>query len=766
MFVQALEKNKIYNWLIFIILFFVGMCYELRMMYIVSFLLIIYFCFFYFKNIKRYWKIFIAGVAALLLLNIFWLLPTVFGGGAAKIHNITSRHLFGSSFFTLSYAFNTYFSAWTGEEVTPFVNHPIMGYFWLIPIVAFIVFLSKKIRYRKIIIYFGVLSLLGIFLTKQSAEPLPGVYLWLYKNFPGFSLFREASKFYLISAIGYTGLIACSLLMIKENANVIVHRYLFIIFSAAILLISIINAKPLITGEIRTMFISKNMPGDYLVLKDYLINQPDYFRTFWTPSCSTWGFYINNHPKVSNVGIIDSGWKEFGDSMGDAKLTIQNKIVGILNHSFSDELFDVSSIKYVVVPLQDFANDNDFYIYYGESDRSDIRAWYISELNQIPWLKKIDIGTSGLVVYENTNFKSHIYTDSGLNYYQTNASEFGDFSQNQNLYLNSEIKKHEDLLSNLDNVIVPVEADQSKISAMQAKITTATTTKDSRALQSALDMYARNLFFSDYKINIPLKAVYKIYIKEDSTLANNKNIGVKINNRILLRKEGKDKDGWLYYNKIELDQGEYPVEIYLGNQLLSAINSGDVVFSAEDLREPIQAPKLEYRQISPTKYIVNVHGASESFPLIFSESFHQGWKIYVQPNLAEKESGKFVGEENQGTTQNENLNGGNFYDIFSRQPVLDDKHFQINNFANAWWVDLDNLAKAGKIKKNSDNNYDFSVVIEFEPQKYFYIGLGISILALLMCLGCLAGCIFYKFRRKRYNKINIKNEAREAQTKV
>ncbi|MCX6704195.1 MAG: hypothetical protein NTZ07_01995, partial [Candidatus Woesebacteria bacterium] len=155
-----------------------------------------------------------------------------------------------------------------------------------------------------------------------------------------------------------------------------------------------------------------------------------------------------------------------------------------------------------------------------------------------------------------------------------------------------------------------------------------------------------------------------------------------------------------------------------GSSPLDAINSGDIVLSAENLSDPIETPQLEYKQINPTKYIVNVRGASESFPLIFSESFHAGWKVYVEPTLAGSGSGKF-------------------YDLLFRKPVLDDKHLLINGFANSWWMDLTELEKQGKIAKNTEGTYDFAVYIEFEPQKYFYIGLVISGITLLGCVGYL-----------------------------
>ncbi|MFZ5982565.1 MAG: hypothetical protein ACOYS2_03300 [Patescibacteria group bacterium] len=40
-------------------------------------------------------------------------------------------------------------------------------------------------------------------------------------------------------------------------------------------------------------------------------------------------------------------------------------------------------------------------------------------------------------------------------------------------------------------------------------------------------------------------------------------------------------------------------------------------------------PTLEFKKINPTKYRIRVHGAQVEFPLVFSESFHEGWKAYL-----------------------------------------------------------------------------------------------------------------------------------------
>ena len=411
-FIRALEKNKLVNWLIFILIYWISLCYEIRMMYIITFVLFFYFVFFYIPNIKKYWKNILLSILFLISLNMFWLLPTLFGGFSKDISEIANRGLFGNFLFDITHAFALFDSSWTGSYLNmEFIKQPIIWYFWIIPIIAFSSFLlNKNSRYKKEIIFWGIISLIGIFLTKQAAEPLAGAYLWLYNNFPGFNLFREASKFYLITAVGYTGLLAYTLLLLKENKNKILNKYLFIGFSVIILLISIFNTKPLITGEIGTMFVPRQIPGDYLIFKDFVLKQDGFFRTFWTPTDSRWSIFTNQKPKISNVAVIESEWKKnISLEPGYNNLPENKKITEIFKIKGANELFDISSIKYVIVPIRGFTNDDDFFIYYGGSENANIREWYISELDKIEWLKKIDIGTKELVTYENENFRPHIY---------------------------------------------------------------------------------------------------------------------------------------------------------------------------------------------------------------------------------------------------------------------------------------------------------------------------------------------------------------------
>ncbi|MFA4942597.1 MAG: hypothetical protein WC564_03115 [Patescibacteria group bacterium] len=245
-------------------------------------------------------------------------------------------------------------------------------------------------------------------------------------------------------------------------------------------------------------------------------------------------------------------------------------------------------------------------------------------------------------------------------------------------------------------------------------------------------------------------------------------------------------------------------------------------------REIVVTPIIEFKKINPVKYRVVVHGASKSFPLVFSDSFHDGWRSYLvnyQKNylnfhavdykildgneddqasnkefddfinsgyissfgdLKEKniehvkwENNKevldynekykidFISKNFQGTIQNDNLDSGSFYETWFTKPIDDNKnHFMVNGYANSWIIDPDKACfNSSKCIKNSDGSYDMELVVEFWPQRLMYVGLFISSITLIGCLGYLGFDLIRRRNRKHIKQIgkviNKKNKIDE-----
>ncbi len=168
-----------------------------------------------------------------------------------------------------------------------------------------------------------------------------------------------------------------------------------------------------------------------------------------------------------------------------------------------------------------------------------------------------------------------------------------------------------------------------------------------------------------------------------------------------------------------------------------------------------QIPDIKFIKVNPTKYKIQVTGATEPYPLIFSESYHNGWKLYKISNkdrvvknsvqwlwwslgrrlswvaelfLDNKDYGEevatyFDGDIKEGTHRSTFLEPATF-ETWGREP-LDVEHVEVNGFANSWFVEPEDVG----------GEKDYELIVEFWPQRLFYLGLLISGTTLLTCLG-------------------------------
>jgi len=610
LFLLALEKNKTRQWLVFILTYWVGLCYEPRIMYIVTIVLGIYFLFFGISSLKKVWAKILVSIVLLIGLSAFWILPIALGGFSEVIGDVAGRVLFGNAYYSILRSLSLFHSWWTGAQPLIFSLQPIPWYFWLVPAFTILFFLFRPDKEnKKIIAFFGVVWLLGLFLTKQAGAPFPDAFQWLRENIPGFLIFRSGSKFWFVLSLGYMGLLSFGLLWLKKRWGSRFSRLAFAGIAAVIIILSLWNLKPLIMGEFGGMFAEREIPKDYLIFKEYLMQQNDSFRTFWTPTDSRWGIYTNQKPKISNIGIIGDEWKNYVSlKLGYKKLSVNEQIMEIFKINGANELFDISSIKYIVVPIRDVSNDDDFFIYYGGKTNPNIRDWYISELDKIEWLKRIDIGTNELVVYENENYKPHFY--------------------------------------------IPQKMIYSK---------------------GGIENLADIMGFGDYQIR-----------------------------------------------SIEPKKTDVKLQI----------------------------PKITFVKINPTKYKIKVEGAGEPYTLVFSESFHQGWKAYININgtFENKEivSSYFNGEIKEGTHKNIFFDK-NTFETWGKKPIAENRHFIANGYANSWYI----------VPEDANGKENYEIIIEFWPQRLFYIGLTISAFTFLGCLCYLVYDLYMKKKRLKVKQVNL-----------
>lgn len=104
-----------------------------------------------------------------------------------------------------------------------------------------------------------------------------------------------------------------------------------------------------------------------------------------------------------------------------------------------------------------------------------------------------------------------------------------------------------------------------------------------------------------------------------------------------------------------------------------------------------QSPQLQIQKINPTKYHILVSGASEPYSLVFSESFHEQWGLYLKKADKVRE-------------------------------IAQNNHFMANGFANYWTI----------TPQDTDTLDSYELIVEYKPQRFFYLGLIVSFTTLLI----------------------------------
>jgi len=202
---------------------------------------------------------------------------------------------------------------------------------------------------------------------------------------------------------------------------------------------------------------------------------------------------------------------------------------------------------------------------------------------------------------------------------------------------------------------------------------------------------------------------------------------------------------WFEFEDLKLGPGNYsfsPVAQEGFEMNLALIEPVSVSRSA---RSPGKEAQVEFRKINPTRYRIQAK-TRKPFWLVFSESFHPGWKAYIR----QSSGGQRMNFE-WSAVLSALRDWGNRIEL--------KEHYLVNGYANAWWVPIEELTTTSPERKyqamrspdnsNQPGMKEFEIILEFKPQRLFEIGVVISLATLLGCVGYLTR----GFMRKRKRKI-------------
>ncbi len=324
-------------------------------------------------ELKKYFILFFLPLLIALGLHSYWLLPLIL------IRRVALPLGFGESGWVEFLSFADFSNSLS--LLHPNWPENIFGKtyfmrpeFLLIPMIAFSILLWQ--RRDKKTLFFTLLGLVGAFLAKGSKSPLGEIYLWLFKNFPGMNFFRDPTKFYLLIALAYAVLIPLSLEQIvkifKKKPKAKYFILGFFIFYWLFLI------RPAWLGQLGGIFQTKNLPQEYLELKDFINNQDEFFRTFWLPKKQRFGFRDSRHPAINAEELP------------------------------SQEDLALMGVKYVIIP---FDSDEEIFLEDREYSHQQ-RLALEEELDGISWLKKIEV-VDQIAVYETPAHQDHFSLAEG-----------------------------------------------------------------------------------------------------------------------------------------------------------------------------------------------------------------------------------------------------------------------------------------------------------------------------------------------------------------
>lgn len=334
------------------------------------------------------------------LLHAFWIIPAVVYGknpvgllGSAYASAKAVRYL---SFAKFEQTLGLLHPNWP-ESIFGKVGF-MKPEFLLLPLIAFasLFFIKKDTdQRRKIILIFAAIGMVGIFLAKGSNEPFGSIYIWLFTFFPGFSLFRDSSKWYPMIALSYAVLIPYTLFsfaqIISKKKLGIISKHSLILVVSLFILLWCFTIKEAVMGQLTGALEEVIIPREYKNLEKFLHKDVSYSRVLWVPTRHRFGYYSYIHPAISIETIL----QEYDPIVATTKLTMQQIKL--------EEL----SVKYVIVPFDSqqelFMNDRKY-------DKKKYQK-IVALLQKIPWLKQIK-GFGEIMVFENTSYNDHIWSSN------------------------------------------------------------------------------------------------------------------------------------------------------------------------------------------------------------------------------------------------------------------------------------------------------------------------------------------------------------------
>lgn len=330
------------------------------------------------SSFRRYLTTGIVTSVLVLGLHGYWLLPAAMTRGPSLPETYTrSSQVSSLNFAKLTHSFMLLQPHWPKNIFGQIPSIP--PYFLLIPVFGFLpLIIYKK---NKTVGFYSILAVVTIFLAKGSNPPFGEMYIWAFSHVPGFSLFRDSTKFFSLLAISYGVLISFTLHFVYKRFR----RGFYIIVIYLILLL-----HPLLGGEATGLLSLARNQASYLDAANFLNNDKSYGSIVWVPSKPPLGYSSPTHLSMDAKSLL--GKRPFATGVvGNYEL-----LNFLRDASHSGELLDISSVKYLAISAIDPERDS--------LKPEDIKYHkvFTDQLASLPWIvSRRDFGPVTLLETQN-----------------------------------------------------------------------------------------------------------------------------------------------------------------------------------------------------------------------------------------------------------------------------------------------------------------------------------------------------------------------------
>jgi hypothetical protein len=390
--------------------FSLELMFDLRMAYVALVAVVLIYLVLSKKNIRSIIYFLLIPFVTTLLIHFFWLLPFILMG-----QNPLEK--LGEAFSGAGMVKYLSFASFENSISLLHPNWPdnIFGKvgfmkpeFLILPILAFASLLfigtqnkeQNSLREKAYVICFALIGVLGAFLAKGANEPFGNSYIWMFKHVPFFQMFRDSTKWYALVAVSYSILIPFSVFKTYEwlrlqrkfliRNRIFNFQNMFVVF---IVLYFLFLIRPALLNRLKGTFVSRELVREYVQLEEFLVKDPDFFRTAWIPAFHQFSFSSPLHPK----GLVNDF---LGVSDGAVAL-------GMFSSNNTKRIIQEAAVKYIIIPY-----DSEGKIFL--EDRKYSEKEYEKTANQvsgIPWLTEIK-RFGEIRVFEVPYSKDHFYISS------------------------------------------------------------------------------------------------------------------------------------------------------------------------------------------------------------------------------------------------------------------------------------------------------------------------------------------------------------------